>query len=306
MPRQQDPSRPDPTVIGEVSAPPFARVPDPRTLFIRRSERLIVLADDHQLGPYLRFLAALTDAQHRIQDGLPEIELPTAEARERARIFGMPPLDRNQFTSDAALGMTLGRLLEVAATIEKPEAAAAALGRLTNIGASRVDSMVRNVLTDAIPIKALAEHVYVAAALQVHFARLAACLDSSKLVAVADGACPACGGPPVSSIIVGWHGAHGARFCACALCGTLWNHVRIKCTLCGSTKGIGYQEIEGGPGTVKAETCDACGCYVKILYQYKDPALDPVADDVATLGLDLLVREGGHRRGSFNPFLVGY
>ena len=97
-----------------------------------------------------------------------------------------------------------------------------------------------------------------------------------------------------------------ARFCACSLCGTLWNYVRIKCTLCGSTKGIGYQEIEGGPGTVKAETCDSCGCYVKILHQHKDPALDPVADDVATLGLDLLVREGGYRRGSFNPFLIGY
>ena len=171
---------------------------------------------------------------------------------------------------------------------------------------SERDGMMRNVLADAIPMETLAEHVYVAAALQVHFARLAARLDASTLVPVGDGACPVCGGPPVSSLIVGWHGAHGARFCACSLCGTLWNYVRIKCTLCGSTKGIGYQEIEGGPGTVKAETCDSCRCYVKILHQHKDPALDPIADDVATLGLDLLVREGGYRRGSFNPFLIGY
>jgi FdhE protein len=306
MPRQQDPSRPDPTVIGEVSAPPFVRLPDPQNLFIRRSERLNALAGGHQLGPYLRFLGALTGVQHRIQDGLPDTELPAADARERARTFGMPPLDRNRFTFDAALAMTFDRLFESATAIEKPEVAAVALGRLASLDASGLDPMVRNVLTDAIPMTALAEHVYVAAALQVHFARLAARLDGSKLVPVGDGACPVCGGPPVSSMIVGWHGAHGARFCACALCATLWNHVRIKCTLCGSTKGIGYQEIEGGPGTVKAETCDSCGCYVKILHQHKDPALDPVADDVATLGLDLLVREGGHRRGSFNPFLVGY
>ncbi len=33
---------------------------------------------------------------------------------------------------------------------------------------------------------------------------------------------------------------------------------------------------------------------------------DPVADDVASLGLDLLVREKGFRRGAFNPFLLGY
>ena len=82
--------------------------------------------------------------------------------------------------------------------------------------------------------------------------------------------------------------------------------MRIKCAVCGSTKGIGYEEIEGGPGTVKAETCEACRSYVKILYQHKNPALDPVADDVATLALDLLVRESGYRRGAVNPFLLGY
>ena len=231
--------------------------------------------------------------------------MPDMEARERARSFGMPPLDRDKFAA-ATRFETLERLIAAASAIEKPEAAAGALDRLNQAGSSERDAMIRNVLADAIPMEALAEHVYVAAALQVHFARLAARLDASTLVPVGDGACPACGGPPVSSMIVGWHGAHGARFCACSLCGTLWNYVRIKCTLCGSTKGIGYQEIEGGPGTVKAETCDSCGCYVKILHQHKDPALDPVADDVATLGLDLLVREGGYRRGSFNPFLIGY
>jgi FdhE protein len=140
----------------------------------------------------------------------------------------------------------------------------------------------------------------------VHFARLAAGLDATALVPVADGACPTCGSPPVASMVVGWQGAHGTRFCACALCGTLWNTVRIKCTLCGSTKGIGYQEIDGGSGVVKAETCDECHGYVKILHQHKDAAADPVADDVASLGLDLLVRELGFRRGALNPFLLGY
>ncbi|WP_394887024.1 formate dehydrogenase accessory protein FdhE [Mesorhizobium sp. AaZ16] len=305
MPRQISPAGSDPTAIGEVSAPPFARLPDPSLLFARRAQRLAGLAEGHQLGAYLRFLAAVSNAQHHIQDGLPDPEAPDIDARERARSFGMPPLDRNK-PAAAALSETLERLVIAASTIDKPEAATGALDRLKQAGPSERDGMVRNVLADAIPMEALAEHVYVAAALQVHFTRLAGCLDAAALVPVGDGACPVCGGPPVSSMIVGWHGAHGSRFCACSLCGTLWNYVRIKCTLCGSTKGIGYQEIEGGPGTVKAETCKACGCYVKILHQHKDPALDPVADDVATLGLDLLVREGGYRRGSFNPFLIGY
>jgi FdhE protein len=305
MPRQIFPTDSDPTAIGEVSAPPFARLPDPMLLFLRRAQRLKGLAERHELGPYLRFLAALADAQHGIQEGLPDPELPDAEARERARAYGMPPLDRNRFELEAVIA-TLDRLVLAASAFEKPDAAEHALDRLRQATPPKRDAMMRNVLAEAIPMETLAEHVYVAAALQVEFARLAARLDASALVPVSDGACPVCGGPPVSSMVVGWHGAHGARFCACSLCGTLWNHVRIKCTLCGATKGIGYQEIEGGPGTVKAETCDSCGCYVKIMHQHKDPGLDPVADDVATLGLDLLVREGGYRRGSSNPFLVGY
>ena len=45
---------------------------------------------------------------------------------------------------------------------------------------------------------------------------------------------------------------------------------------------------------------------VKILYQVQDPALEPLADDVATLGLDMLMVEDGWKRGGQNPFLMGY
>jgi len=305
MPKQIIPAGADPTAIGEISAPPFARLPDPTVLFASRAQRFAALARGHQLGPYLDFLAALAGAQHDIQEDLPQPELPDLEALKRARDFGMPPLDRAKFSQVAALA-TLEKLLSAASAIDKPKPAAEALDRLIGAGSSEQEHLMRNVLADAIPIEDLARHVYVAAALQVHFARLVSRLEAGALVPVGDGACPACGGPPVSSVIVGWHGAHGARFCACSLCATLWNYVRIKCSLCGSTKGIGYQEIDGGPGTVKAETCDSCRGYVKIFHQHKDPALDPTADDVATLALDLLMRDGPYRRGSFNPFLIGY
>ena len=89
-------------------------------------------------------------------------------------------------------------------------------------------------------------------------------------------------------MVVGWQGAHGTRYCGCGLCGTLWNYVRVKCTLCGSTEGISYQEIDGGGGTAKAETCKRCHSYLKLLLQHADPAMDVIADDVASLGLDLL------------------
>ena len=107
-------------------------------------------------------------------------------------------------------------------------------------------------------------------------------------------------------MIVGWRGAQGARYCACALCGTLWHYVRVKCTLCASTKGIAYQEIQGAKAVAHAETCTSCDRYMKIIRQDKDPSADPVADDVGSLGLDLLMRDTQFRRGGVNPFLLGY
>jgi FdhE protein len=82
--------------------------------------------------------------------------------------------------------------------------------------------------------------------------------------------------------------------------------VRVKCVLCSSTKGIAYHAVDGGPGIVRAETCASCRGYVKILNQQMDPDVDPIADDAASLDLDLLVRDAGFSRGAVNPFLLGY
>lgn len=294
------------TVIGELANPVFARLPDPLRLFHDRAERFRFLAERHDLKPYLLFLAGLSDVQHRAQDGLAAPALPDPDALNRAREFGMPPLDRARFAADPVLDATLDRMLPFMGDIEMPEAAAAALARLREDATLVRADMARSVLAHAIPMESLAEHVYVAAALQVHFARAAAQLEAKSLVPVGDGACPVCGGPPASSMVVGWQGAHGTRYCGCGLCGTLWNYVRVKCALCGSTEGISYQEVDGAGGTVKAETCKSCHGYVKVLQQHIDPAMDVIADDVASLGLDLLVRETGFRRGGVNPFLLGY
>jgi len=298
--------RRDPIPIGEIAEPAFARLPDPGRLFAARAERFRAVAEGHELAPYLRFLAALSDGQSRLQEGLPEPDMPADEARARARGHAMPPFDLSGFTTDAALDATLDRLFAWSATIDMPDSARAALARAREADASGRDRMMRAVLACSIPVAALADHVYVAAALQVHFARLSSRLDPAALVPVGAGACPACGSAPVASVIVGDRGAHGARFCSCSLCATGWHAVRITCVLCGSTKGIAYEELAAGPDTVKAETCGACRGYVKILHQHRQLALEPVADDVASLGLDLLLREAGYRRGAVNPYLLGY
>jgi FdhE protein len=296
----------DSVPIGEEAKPPFAILPDPAAMFAARAARFRTLAEGHELGPYLLFLAGLCDVQNALIGDLPDVAPPAADALERAASFAMPPLDRNAFVYDAVYKATFDKLLAGAGELDMPVAAREALDRLIAADDARREELARSVLADSAEVEFLADHIFVAAALQVHLARLAATLDVAKLVEIGPGACPSCGGPPVSSLVVGWVGSHGSRFCACAHCATKWNYVRIKCTLCGETKGIEYQEVEGSDGSVKAEICGSCGGYVKALQQIKHQHVEPVADDVASLALDILVREAGNRRGAVNPFLFGY
>jgi FdhE protein len=88
--------------------------------------------------------------------------------------------------------------------------------------------------------------------------------------------------------------------------------VRIKCTRCEGTKGIHYQSLEPVAGTpvgarqanVEAETCDECGSYLKIMRMERDHEVEAVADDLATLTLDLLVSEAGYQRHGSNLLLL--
>lgn len=300
------PVKGDITAIGEVRTPPAARVPDPVRLFERRARRFGELAQPEGIGPYLGFLAGIAAAQQELAQELPAPALADPGSVKRSLEHSMPPLDRAAFRPDEAFRSLSERLFGKIEAVDKPAAAKTALSSVRKADASRFEAVVANLLADAVPAEAMAEHAYVAAALQLHFVRAASVLPERELKSVGSGACPACGGPPVASVIVAWPQAGGTRYCACALCATLWHHVRIKCAICSSTKGIKYQEIEDGPGTIKAETCDECGCYVKILNQQQDASLEPLADDVGSLGVDLLMRETQFRRGAFNPFLLGY
>ncbi|OYW43154.1 MAG: formate dehydrogenase accessory protein FdhE, partial [Azorhizobium sp. 12-66-6] len=177
---------PDPSVIGGIAQPALAVLPDPSALFATRAQRFRDLAPHSALRPYLLFLADLVQIQHDIQAGLPEPLLPDVAARKRAAEFAMPPLDRAQFSYDDAFGTTFDRLLRAMQPVEKPDAAAAALDAVMRAPPMAREAMILNVLADSIPVEAMAEHIYVAAALQVHFARLSARLDAKALVPLGD------------------------------------------------------------------------------------------------------------------------
>lgn len=292
--------------IAERDKPPFVRLPKPDSLFGLRAMRFAALAPGHQLEAYLVFLSALSKVQDELARALPAPALPPLAQMRHQAGHAMPILPRDGLASDATASETFARLLARLAHVAMPDLARSALARAAEADDEARRAMFAAVLADAVPVEAVAAHIFAAAALQVVAARRAALLDPVLPQPVADGVCPCCGGPPVSSAVVGDANIEGVRYVQCSLCATQWNHVRVKCVSCGSTKGIAYQEIEGISDTIKAETCDECRTYVKILNQRKDMELEPVADDVASLGLDLLVTEAGWRRAGVNPFLLGY
>ncbi len=292
--------------IGEEAKPPYAVLADASSLFQTRSRRFEALAPKHELEPYLWFLAAVTYAQHDIMSGLPRPSLPPSDRICQALAHGMPPLSRALYQPAAVAVATIDRLLDALADLGAPPETATAIASLRGTSPEERRRKAVEALKDTDPGADVAQRVLVMAGLQVHFARLAGQLSADALKPIADGVCPVCGSPPMTSSVVGWPGAHNTRFCACPLCATMWHVVRIKCVLCSSTGGITYRLIEGKPETVKAETCDSCRAYVKILYQVNDDLLEPLADDVATLGLDMLLAEKGWRHGGQNPFLLGY
>lgn len=298
--------QPDPSMIGGVAEAPFALVPAALPLFQARAKRFAFLAETSELKPYLDFLAGLSRLQARLVARLPApAPLPPARLAQ-ARAAAMPPIDRAALAADPALHDTLAALAEGAAELEMPEPARLALAAVRAADAADRGWLLGNILSDSIPEDSVAPHLFAAAAVQVYLARLAGTLAAGDLVPVGTGLCPACGGRPVTSSVRGEQGVENVRYATCACCATRWNEVRVKCLCCGSTKGITYRSAETHEASVKAECCAECGAWVKILYQVKNPTLDAVADDVGSLGLDMMMRETRFRRAGFNPFLMGY
>ena len=299
--------QPDPSVIGGVPVAPLAFLPDPVGVFDKRAARFAFLADHGgNLAPFLRFLADLTAMQARLAHDLPAVAPLPADRIRLARESRMPPIDRAAMAADEGMHATLDRFLTEAASLDMPEPARLALSAVTAAGIADRHWLLDNILSDRIPDDSAAPHLFVGAAVQLHLARLAATLEAGKLVKIRVGTCPACGGKPATSSVMGAAGVENTRYATCGCCATRWNEVRVVCLCCGSNAAISYRSVETAEATVKAEVCGDCNGWVKILYQVRNASLDPIADDVSSLGLDMMMKETGFRRGGFNPFIAGY
>lgn len=289
----------DPIDIGKIAKPQSIRLPDAAAVFKRRAERFAGLADGSPLADFLSFMAAIARAQSIALETLVDVPSKTCPRQ------GMPPLDRMTWRPDPSWQRVLALILDRLNTGALTAQTHSALERLASHDAGALDALAEKIVRFETGEAKAAEACLAFAALQVYWTRMAGLVQSEDSAAKDRvGACPVCGSPPVASLVHSAGALAGSRFLVCALCATEWHLVRIKCANCASTKGIAYLEIDGTGGLVKAETCDECQTYTKIIYTEKAPDAEVFADDLASLGLDLLVDEAGWRRATPNPFLL--
>jgi FdhE protein len=274
-------------VPGEV---PYLEIPEPAEVFHRRAGRLSELAPGHASGDWLLALSSLSAAQGtalaRAPADLPAGALPPAV-----------PLRAAEWHPGSSWRAALGVVLAEMRAVPLPDPARAAIARLERAAPGELDSFAAAVLRGG-PVD-LAAAPFVAAALQATFTALASRL-SADAVERSERGCPVCGSPPVAAVVLG---DDKVRYAACSLCASRWHLVRVKCATCQATGGLSYLAIDGGPGGVKAEACSSCRTYLKVFYLEARPGAEPLADDAATLALDLLVAEEGFARGGVNLFL---
>lgn len=292
-------------IHASTEVPPVIQLPQPLRIFAERHARFAALSQHHSLSDWLAYLGRLTQAQHEIAQTLDGLAPPPTEALDRARQHGMPPLAALSYPRPDNWTDIARRLAEKVAD-DSPQAMRPHLAALGAMTTTELDAIADALLDGRIDPDALPETTIVAAALQTVWTTLAARLDAEALVILDPSElCPCCGSLPVASIIRTSAQVNNLRYLHCSLCNTEWNVPRATCTACGTDRDVSYRQIDGDKGSVRAECCDHCKSYLKIMAQEKDSHIDPVADDLATLTLDLLVDEAGYSRSGPNLLLLG-
>lgn len=293
---------------GQIEAPageiPFLRLPERGGVFRQRALRLRGLSVNHPMADFLAFMAHLADAQQGALETFPPVSVPDAQELHLCAEHGMPPLPAQGYPRDPAWRAVLQGMLAELAPRATP-GVARAIRKLKGMAATELESIAGHILRAEYGDMDLALAPLVAAALQVYWTHMATSLGEGALVrSDITNLCPVCASAPVASTVRIGGAEQGLRYLQCSLCASEWHMVRVKCSNCEATRGISYYGIEGAAASVKAEACEECGSYLKILYMEKDPRVEAVADDLATLALDVMMSESGLPRSGPNLLLV--
>lgn len=286
-------------------------------VFAERALRLRQLAAGHAMRDYLLLMAVVCEAQHAQLARYPAVPLPTEAQADAAAQAGEALLDALCWPRDAAWRTAWRALMaQVLDQLPSDSPARAGMEALAHWDDTRLEQQAELLLAGAAPGLDLAAAPLIAAGLQLYFTHLvrATAAAQRQPFGITQDAtrCPCCGSLPTASVTRVGGDREGYRYLHCALCSAEWHMVRIKCTHCLGTGGIRYQALQaladaernGQREAVQAETCNACQHYLKIVHMDRDLHVEPLADDLASLTLDLLVADEGFIRHGVNLLLL--
>ncbi|QRX82589.1 formate dehydrogenase accessory protein FdhE [Glaciimonas sp. PAMC28666] len=318
---------------------PRLRLPPSDGVFKARAARLRKLAANEiagtpvstELSGYLLLMADVVEAQDAVFASLTDADaaLPDQNMLEMARQHAMPPLPLAGARPLAWHAIFARLLTSLAPSAKSRPQLVPVLAALQALDTASLDTFADAVLNQRIEEVDPAHAPFIAAALQILWTHRASKLMLQDVPTLETAAlCPVCGSHPVASVVRIGGQSQGYRYLHCELCASEWHMVRVKCSHCEKNANIAYQglrsrdtemdaEIDAkkvsaplkankandAQKVIRAETCDDCHTYRKIVNQEHDYEVEPLADDLASLMLDVLVTEAGYNRASMNPLL---
>ena len=270
---------------------------NPKNLYQRRAKRLRDLAQNHPLSDYLLFAADIVESQ------LSTLEKNPLPPQQFEQLNDIEPLNAKTFKRNHIWREYLTEILDEI----KPKAneqVAATIEFLEKASSAELEEMANKLLAQEFNLVSSDKAVFIWAALSLYWLQAAQQIPHNSQVENAENLhhCPVCGSLPVTSIVqIGT--SQGLRYLHCNLCESEWNLVRAQCTNCNSHDKLEMWSLDEELALVRAETCGSCESYLKIMFQEKDPHVEPVADDLASIFLDIEMEEKGFARSGLNPFV---
>ncbi|URL02726.1 formate dehydrogenase accessory protein FdhE [Avibacterium sp. 20-126] len=270
---------------------------NPKNLYQRRAERLRSLAKNHPMADYLNFAANIVDCQLALLNEQPvtqKIEINTETS---------VPLNLTQWQRDPQWRTLFHALLNKMKN-NGTENVQATIENLEKTSDNELEQLADKLLAQQFSEVSSDKALFIWAALSLYWIQLAQQLPQNSKMESGEHLhlCPVCNAPPTASV-VHFGSEQGLRYVHCSLCESEWNVVRSKCTNCNHTGKLDYWSIDSESAPVKAESCGDCHSYLKMMYQEKDPYVEAIADDLASIYLDIEMEEKGLSRSGLNPFM---
>ncbi|MFQ6372659.1 formate dehydrogenase accessory protein FdhE [Shewanella sp. YIC-542] len=272
----------------------------PLEIYRHRSQRLATLAEGSPLADYLKLCQLLVSAQLTVASTAPfgpapELDMSVPVPLAAAHTLGNPYW----------LGLLQSLLSELLPQV--PAQVAEVIRELMSLSPAQLAAY-----GDSLRLGQLSEvpsqySLFLWAALSLYWAHWAPMVIARMDVAAVKQTtlCPVCGSHPVASVIRE-EPREGLRYLHCSLCETQWHYVRAQCTNCDDAKQLSLWALDDHKANIRIESCDNCHGYTKMLFVAKDPRMEVVADDLASLGLDGQLSEQGYRATTINPLLLAH